>query len=81
MSTLVTGKTVRLDDQYLHDELADDRIISTPLNWYRELQSADEQSRNYHRFICDGTGIEWPSLDYQLSIESMLVNVPHQQAA
>lgn len=81
MSTLVTGKTVRLDEHYLHVELADGRIISTPLSWYRELQSADEQSRNHLRFICGGTGIEWPSLDYHLSIESMLLNVPHQQAA
>lgn len=81
MSTFVTGKSIRLDEQYLHVELADGRIISPPLSWYRELQSADEPSRNHHHFICGGTGIEWPALDYHLSIESMLINVPHQQAA
>lgn len=25
-----------------------------------------------YRFICRGTGIEWPELDYHLSIEAML---------
>lgn len=30
------------------------------------------QLANY-RFICRGTGIEWPGLDYHLSIEAMLV--------
>ena len=81
MTTLISGKDVRLDSQYLHVELADGRIISTPLSWYRELQAADDAQRAQHQFICGGTGIEWPQLDYQLSIESMLVSIPHQQAA
>ena len=29
------------------------------------------QLTRYH-FICRGTGIEWPELDYHLSIEAML---------
>ncbi|WKJ89752.1 DUF2442 domain-containing protein [Methylomonas montana] len=81
MTTFITGKDVRIDTQYLHVELADGRIISTPLNWYQELQVANDQQRADHRFICAGTGIEWPMLDLQLSIESMLVSIPHQQAA
>lgn len=81
MTILITGKDVHIDDQYLHVELADGRIISTPLSWYRELQVADEQQRANYRFICGGTGIEWIQLDYQLSIESMLITIPHQQAA
>ncbi len=81
MTTFITGKNLRIDHQYLHVELVDDRIISTPLNWYKELLSANEQQRTNYGFICGGTGIEWPSLDYQLSIESMLINIPHQQAA
>lgn len=81
MTTLITGKAIRIDQQYLHVDLADGRIISTPLHWYRELQNADEACRTDYRFICGGTGIEWPQLDYQLSIESMLIGIPHQQAA
>lgn len=81
MTTFVTGKEVYIDSQYLHVELADGRIISTPLSWYRELQAADDSQRAGYHFICGGTGIEWSLLDYQLSIESMLINIPHQQAA
>lgn len=81
MTTLISGKAIRMDNQYLHVELADGRIISTPLDWYQELMAADECDRvNYH-FICGATGIEWPALDYHLSIESMLVGAHHQQAA
>ncbi|QPK63014.1 DUF2442 domain-containing protein [Methylomonas sp. LL1] len=81
MNILASGKAVRIDNQYLHVELADGRIISTPLDWYQELLTADERDRfNYH-FICGATGIEWPALDYHLSIESMLIGVHHQIAA
>ncbi len=81
MSTLIKGKSVRFDDRYLSVELDDGRIISTPMAWYKELQSAPFAVLKNYQFICRGTGIEWPDLDYQLSIESMLVAVPAQQAA
>ncbi len=81
MTTLISGKNVCIDTQYLHVDLSDGRIISTPLIWYQELQQASDMQRNDYQFICNGTGIEWPTLDYQLSIESMLLGVHHQQAA
>ncbi len=46
-----------------------------------ELQSAPFGVLKNYNFVCCGTGIEWPDLDYQLSIESMLVAVPAQQTA
>jgi hypothetical protein len=36
---------------------------------------------NRYTFICQNTGIEWPDLDYQLSIEAMLVSQTKQEAA
>ncbi|QTR49464.1 MULTISPECIES: DUF2442 domain-containing protein [Thiothrix] len=81
MSTLTKGKSVRFDERYLHVELDDGRVILTPMTWYRELQQASViQLKNYN-FICQGTGIEWPDLDYQLSIDSMLMTQPQRQAA
>lgn len=72
MSGLIKGKDVHFDDVYLHVKLDDDRIISTPMSWYKPLQGATlEQLKNYH-FICMDTGIEWEELDYHLNIESML---------
>lgn len=77
----LTGKSVHLDDRYLHVELADGRVISTPLGWYPELENASiSEFRNY-RFICDGTGIEWEALDYHLSIEAMMEPKARRNAA
>ncbi|NOT13132.1 MAG: DUF2442 domain-containing protein [Methylococcaceae bacterium] len=81
MSISVKGKSVHFDDRYLHVELEDKRLISTPIAWYKELQEASLKEVSNYTFICQGTGIEWPGLDYQLSIESMLRLDRQQNAA
>lgn len=72
MSGLIKGKEVHFDDTYLHVKLSDERIISTPLDWYKPLKNATLSQLKNYTFICLGSGIEWEELDYQLSIESML---------
>ncbi len=74
MNISAKGKSVRFDDQYLHVELEDGRIILTPMTWYKELTAASLKQLGNYKFICDGTGIEWPDIDYHLSIEGMLVS-------
>ncbi|MCX7076763.1 MAG: DUF2442 domain-containing protein [Methylococcaceae bacterium] len=74
MNTLISGKNVHFDDRYLHVELEDGRIISTPMSWYKTLQNSSLVQLKNYRFICRGTGIEWTELDYHLSIESMLLS-------
>ncbi|WP_295407117.1 DUF2442 domain-containing protein [uncultured Thiocystis sp.] len=71
MTGSVKGKSVHFDDRYLHVELDDGRVISTPIAWYPELQSATMRELSHYTFICRGTGIEWPDIGYHLSIESM----------
>ena len=80
MNTL-KGEEVHFSDSHLNIKLNDGRIISTPLDWYPELQNATVQQLKNYKFICRGTGIEWEALDYHLSIESMLSIgfVPHQR--
>jgi hypothetical protein len=51
------------------------------MSWYKELQEASLKQLAHYVFICRATGIEWPELDYQLSIESMLSGHTQQQAA
>ena len=75
------GKSVHFDDKYLHVELNDGRIISTPLEWYPELRNASIAQLSEYAFICSGTGIEWPGIDYHLNIESMLMASSQQSAA
>ena len=81
MYTLVKGKDVHFDDRYLHVELEDGRVISTPIFWYKELQDASLLQLKNYQFICQGTGIEWSDIDYHLSIESMLVSQVQKKAA
>ncbi|MEQ1635936.1 MAG: DUF2442 domain-containing protein [Methylococcales bacterium] len=81
MSTLIKGKSVHVDDRYLQVELEDGRIILTPMAWYKELQEATLKQLTHYELICQGTGIEWPELDYHLSIDSMLAAQAMQKAA
>lgn len=81
MNTLAKGKAVHFDDQYLKVELEDGRVILTPMAWYPELQMATFAQINNYSFICQKTGIEWPEMDYQLSIDGMLVSQIKENAA
>ena len=72
MNGLVKGKEVHFDEEYLHVKLEDDRIISTPLNWYEPLKNASISQLKDYNLICLNTGIEWESIDYHLNIENML---------
>lgn len=81
MSGTPKGKSVRFDDTYLHVELKDGRVISTPMAWYPELQAATLNQLSQYSFICLHAGIKWESLDYHLSIESMLAYPEQRQAA
>ena len=58
------------DDHSLHVKLADGREIATPLWWYPSLQRATHKQRNNLELMF--TGIHWPDLDEDLSIEGML---------
>ena len=72
MNGLIKGKEVHFDESYLHVTLDDDRIISTPIDWYEPLKNATLSQLKNHSLICLNTGIEWEELDYHLNIESML---------
>lgn len=59
MNGLIKGKEVHFDEDCLHVKLQDDRIISTPLNWYEPLKKATIDQLKDYRFICANSGIEW----------------------
>ncbi|RLA78295.1 MAG: DUF2442 domain-containing protein [Epsilonproteobacteria bacterium] len=66
------GKEVYFDEEYLHVKLEDNRIISTPIEWYAPLKKATIEQLKDYKLICLNTGIEWESIDYHLNIENML---------
>ncbi len=73
---MIQCKNLQIDDRYLHIEVTDGRIVSTPLTWYKQLVSASPEQRNNYRLIARNTLIEWSELDLHLDIEEMFsVNV------
>ena len=61
-----------MDDDTLSVDLADARTISVPLTWYPRLLQGTAEERNYWRLIGRGQGINWPDLDEDISVESLL---------
>lgn len=51
-------------------ELADGTMLSTPLWWYPPLLAASPEARN--RIELSPSGVHWPELDEDLSIDGML---------
>jgi hypothetical protein len=80
MNGLIKGKEVHFDEEYLHVKLEDNRIISTPLNWYEPLKKASISQLKNYKLICLNTGIEWEDIDYHLNIENMLEVVERKVA-
>lgn len=70
--SILKAKNVEFSKDYLIVTLQDERIIQTPLKWYKELINAPREALAKWHFICDNTGIEWEDLDVHLSVESML---------
>lgn len=77
---LVKGRKVEVDSDYLHVTLEDNRIISTPIEWYPELFKSSEIQRQGFDLICEHSVIEWEEIDFHLSIKAML-KVEKSQAA
>ncbi len=78
MSFLVTeieisnAVNVAIDDERLSVSLDDGRTISVPVSWYPRLLHGTNEERNNFRFIGNGSGINWPDLDEDISVQGLL---------
>ena len=54
--------------------LADGREVVVPLEWFPTLRDATDQQRQDWRLIGRGIGIHWPSIDEDISVESLLAS-------
>ena len=61
-------------------ELEDGRAISLPLSWYPRLLHGKPDERNNYRLIGGGSGIHWPDLDEDLSVEDLLAGHRSQES-
>jgi hypothetical protein len=57
-------------------ELMDGRVLTVPLAYYPTLLHATEAERKNCQPIGAGYGIEWPALDYHLSVEGLMQGLP-----
>jgi len=82
MSTLVVelrtavARHVTIGKDTLTVDLADGRTVSVPLAWYPRLLHGTPAERNHWRLIGNGTGIHWPDLDEDISVENVLLGQP-----
>jgi hypothetical protein len=67
-----SAQHVNASDEALSVELADGRTITVPLLWFPRLSHGTPPERDNWRLIGGGEGIQWPDLDEDISIASLL---------
>jgi len=73
--------SVSVDDDAVHIRLADGRAVSAPLTWYPRLLHATLEERANCTIAGRGTGLHWPDLDEDISVESILAGRPSGESA
>lgn len=69
-------KQIETSADVLTVELMDGRTLAVPLAYYPTLLHATEAERKNCQPIGAGYGIEWPQLDYHLSVEGLMQGQP-----
>jgi len=78
MSTLANllrearARSLTVNDESLAVDLTDGRTIAVPLAWFPRLAHATPAERANWRLIGAGSGIHWPEIDEDISVESLL---------
>jgi hypothetical protein len=63
-------------DDALTVQFNDGRTISVPLHWYPRLEHATSDERQNWELIGNGTGIHWPAIDEDISVQALLRGFP-----
>lgn len=69
---IVYAQDMSITEDTLAVELLDGRSLSVPLTWYPRLVHGTAEERSNWRLIGQGSGIHWPALDEDLSVEDLL---------
>ena len=69
-------QSVSVSDDLISAQLLDGRTISVPLAWSWRLSEATPEQRSRFEIIGSGSGIHWPDIDEDISVEGMLHGVP-----
>jgi hypothetical protein len=66
------AQRVSASDEALVVDLADATTLTVPLLWFPRLAHGTPAERANWRLLGGGTGIHWPDLDEDISVESLL---------
>jgi hypothetical protein len=69
-------QSVSITDDTIFAQLVDGRTISVPLAWSWRLSEATPERRSRFEIIGSGSGIHWPEIDEDISVEGMLHGIP-----
>jgi hypothetical protein len=73
-------ETVSVTDDLISAQLTDGRIISVPLAWSWRFSEANPSQRQRFEIIGRGTGIRWPEIDEDISVQGMLHGMPARRS-
>jgi len=66
------AQEVTFENESLSVHLQDGRTISVPVAWYPRLLHGTPEERKHWRLIGKGEGINWESLDEDISVAGLL---------
>lgn len=69
-------RNASVSDDEISAQLMDGRTISVPLAWSLRLSEATPEQRSRFEIIGSGSGIRWPEIDEDISVEGMLHGIP-----
>lgn len=70
--TSALAQSLRFDDEMMHVELADGRIVSVPIAWFPLLREATVEQRRQYEIGGGGTSLHWEEIDEDLSVANLL---------
>jgi len=73
--TSAFAKSVEFDNEMMHVNLIDGRIISVPIIWFPLLYEASPEQRKHYEIGGGGIGLHWEELDEDLSVANLMAGV------
>ena len=77
----VLATSVKVTDEALRVDLSDGRTVLAPIVWFPRLLHGTASERAKWEFNGGGTGIHWPDLDEDISVEGLLFGGPSRESA
>ncbi len=78
--TTALATAVTFDDDMMHVQLTDCRVVSVPIIWFPVLHQAKPKQRRKVKIGGGGVALHWPELDEDLSIAGLMAGVDRQSA-